>query len=117
MHSAEHAEALGSNPSSVSRWENDRQPIGRHADLFIRALVLLQLGEPTPASYFAAIAKEIVSPQLLAFEYVAGKWTVAPLENEVSAAVAAKPKRAKRARSVTARGSRSRLGRSARRTA
>ena len=93
LEGAELAEALGSNPSSISRWEHDRQPIGRHADLFLRALVLLQLGTPTPASYFQQIAKDVTEPRLYAFEWKAGKWTVAELASE---APAAKPK--KRAR-------------------
>jgi len=86
------AEALGSNPSTLSRWEHDRQPIGRHADLFLRALVLLQLGgEPTPATYFQRIAKDIFPAQLLAFEFVGGKWIVSQLDNDTTA----KPKKLK----------------------
>ena len=74
---AELADALGSNPSTLSRWEHDRQPIGRHADLFLRALVLLQQGGAgTPASYFRAIAKDVVPAQLYAFRWQGGKWSV-----------------------------------------
>jgi len=86
------ADALGSSPSTLSRWEHDRQPIGRHADLFLRALVLLQLGgEPTPATYFQRIAKDILPAQLLAFAFVGGTWIVSQLDHDTTA----KPKKTK----------------------
>ncbi|HWO25770.1 MAG TPA: hypothetical protein VNO30_43845 [Kofleriaceae bacterium] len=86
LEGAELAETLGSNPSTVSRWENDRQPIGRHADLFLRALVLLELGETTSASYFRQIAKDIVEPQPLAFEYRDGVWAATSVPKRRAAA-------------------------------
>lgn len=90
------AEALGSNPSTLSRCENDRQPIGRHADLFLRALVLLQLGGQTPPSYFQQIAKDIGPAQLYAFEFRGGAWAVAEIDERSAAAVAGPKKRARR---------------------
>ncbi len=33
--------AIGSNPATVSRWESDKQPIGHHADLLLRAMVAI----------------------------------------------------------------------------
>jgi putative zinc finger/helix-turn-helix YgiT family protein len=41
---AKFAQLVGASPVTVSRWEHDAQPIGHHADAFVRALVLLRLG-------------------------------------------------------------------------
>jgi len=73
--------------------------IGRHADLFLRALVLLQLGgEPTPATYFQRIAKDILPAQLLAFAFVGGRWIVRQLDHDTTAkAKKTKPEGAHRA--------------------
>lgn len=86
LEGAQLAETLGSNPSTVSRWENDHQPIGRHADLFLRALVLLELGEQTPSSFFRQIAKDIVEPQPLAFEHRDGAWVTTTVPKRRAAA-------------------------------
>ena len=94
LEGAELAEALGSNPSTLSRWEHDRQPIGRHADLFLRALVLLQLGDTTPGELLPADREGGIGPAALyAFEHKGDKWTV----GELAAKPAAAPKKTKRA--------------------
>lgn len=46
---------MGVTASSVSRWENDREPIGGLADRFLRSLVLLELGGPAQLDTFAMI--------------------------------------------------------------
>ena len=38
---ADFGKAIGSEPATVSRWENDKQQIGHHADLLLRAMVVL----------------------------------------------------------------------------
>ena len=38
---ADFAKAIGSSPATVSRWESDTQPIGHHADLLLRSLVVI----------------------------------------------------------------------------
>jgi putative zinc finger/helix-turn-helix YgiT family protein len=35
------AKLIGSDPATVSRWEGDKQPIGHHTDLLLRAMVAL----------------------------------------------------------------------------
>jgi len=39
--SADFAKRIGSAPSTVSKWENDAQPIGLHSDRLLRAMVAL----------------------------------------------------------------------------
>lgn len=39
--SGDFAKRIGSSPSTVSKWENDVQPIGLHSDLLLRAMVAL----------------------------------------------------------------------------
>ena len=39
--SADFAKRIGSSASTVSKWENDAQPIGLHSDLLLRAMVAL----------------------------------------------------------------------------
>jgi putative zinc finger/helix-turn-helix YgiT family protein len=39
--SADFAKVMGTASATVSRWENDAQPISRHADLLLRALVMI----------------------------------------------------------------------------
>lgn len=38
---ADLAKTIGSEPATISRWETNKQPIGHHADLLLRALVVL----------------------------------------------------------------------------
>jgi DNA-binding transcriptional regulator YiaG len=85
LDSAELAEAVGSNPATVSRWEHDKQPIGRHADLLLRAMVLLQMGgEPTLPSYFQQIGKDITPATLVGFECVDGAWRAVQIDSPSS---------------------------------
>jgi putative transcriptional regulator len=39
--SSDFAKRISSSPSTVSKWENDAQPIGFHSDLLLRAMVAL----------------------------------------------------------------------------
>ena len=45
---AEFAMLIGSDPATVSRWENDKQPIGHHTDLLLRTMVALTLERLAP---------------------------------------------------------------------
>jgi len=58
--SADFARLIGSDASTVSRWESGAQNIGRHADLLLRAMVALDKKvESYPISTFAEVAGEI----------------------------------------------------------
>lgn len=43
----EMAKALGVNPSTISRWENDKEPIGETHDRLMRSLYMLYASERT----------------------------------------------------------------------
>lgn len=49
---------LGVSSSQVSRWENDREPIGPVADRMVRAILALREGMSLSTDRLAAIAKE-----------------------------------------------------------
>jgi putative zinc finger/helix-turn-helix YgiT family protein len=44
----EFARVIGHDASTVSRWENGQQPIGRHAELLLRLMVAHESGLPYP---------------------------------------------------------------------
>jgi putative zinc finger/helix-turn-helix YgiT family protein len=74
------AALIGSDPATVSRWEGDKQPIGHHADLLLRALVAIDKKvEAYPIATFAEIrAGRAVKPHY-AFKPAAKKWRAAEL--------------------------------------
>ena len=49
---------LGVSSSQVSRWENDREPVGPVADRMVRAILALREGMSLSTDRLAAIAKE-----------------------------------------------------------
>ena len=56
---ADFAKIIGSNASTVSRWESDAQPMGNHADLLLRALVIIgKKVKSYPIERFAELATE-----------------------------------------------------------
>ncbi|MBC7974245.1 MAG: hypothetical protein H7138_04615 [Myxococcales bacterium] len=69
------AKLIGSDPATVSRWESDKQPIGHHTDLLLRAMIALDRKvDEYPIAAFAEInAKETKRPQY-AFRPTAKKW-------------------------------------------
>jgi putative zinc finger/helix-turn-helix YgiT family protein len=80
---ADFARLIGSDPATVSRWESNKQPIGHHADLLLRAMVILDKKvEEYPISKFAEIhdeeEKSSTKPRY-AFKPSAKKWKPAEL--------------------------------------
>lgn len=80
--SADFAKAIGSSPSTVSRWESDTQPIGHHADLLLRAMVSLgKKVESYPIESFSELGAEKASKvkkrPLQAFKSTGKKWVEA----------------------------------------
>jgi DNA-binding transcriptional regulator YiaG len=76
LNGAEFARVVGSTASTIARWENQRQPIGLHAELLIRAMVLLKHGVVTTPTSIKAMARSSRKPPLLRFAYRAGQWRV-----------------------------------------
>ena len=66
------APLLGANPSTLSRWEHDKQPIGWPSDLLLRAFVRGQRGEPVLP---AKLPTDMETPWKLGFEVRNGRWT------------------------------------------
>lgn len=62
--SGDFAKRIGSSPSTVSKWENDAQPLGLHSDLLLRAMVALdkKMDSYTSAA-FAEIGDEPMKPR------------------------------------------------------
>ena len=80
---ADFAKLIGSSASTVSKWESDSQPIGHHADLLLRALVVVgkKLDE-YPLETFAGISAADEKPTKLephAFTLAAKKWKATKL--------------------------------------
>jgi putative zinc finger/helix-turn-helix YgiT family protein len=75
---ADFARLIGSSASTVSKWESDSQPIGHHADLLLRALVVVgKKVEEYPIETFAEISAAEDKPTKLApyaFALTAKKW-------------------------------------------
>jgi putative zinc finger/helix-turn-helix YgiT family protein len=68
------ARAIASSPSTVSRWEKGQQPVGIHAELLLRAMVLLHLGVKTAPGQFESMARQDAEVNRVRFAYRAGKW-------------------------------------------
>lgn len=72
---ADFAKLIHSDPATVSRWETDKQVIGHHTDLLLRALVVLDKQvEAYPISKFAEFTGEKPVPTRYAFKRTAAKW-------------------------------------------
>jgi putative zinc finger/helix-turn-helix YgiT family protein len=75
---ADFAELIGSSASTVSKWESDSQPIGHHADLLLRALVVVgKKVDEYPIETFAEISASDGQPaksEPYAFTMTAKKW-------------------------------------------
>ena len=68
------AKLIGSDPATVSRWEGDKQPIGHHTDLLLRAMVALDKKvEEYPIATFGEIGDETKQSRY-AFKPAAKKW-------------------------------------------
>lgn len=78
---ADFAKLIGSDPATVSRWEGDKQPIGHHTDLLLRALVVMEKKvEEYPIAAFAEVKDKTVKRQpRYAFKPSAKKWKPAEL--------------------------------------
>lgn len=69
------AKLIGSDPATVSRWERDKQPIGHHADLLLRAMVALDRRiEEYPIEMFAEVQSKAVRRLRYAFRPSARTW-------------------------------------------
>lgn len=72
---ADFAKVIGSDPATVSKWENDKQPIGHHADLLLRALVMVDKKvESYPIKDFAEIKDGKPTKPRYTFKPSANKW-------------------------------------------
>jgi putative zinc finger/helix-turn-helix YgiT family protein len=75
--SADFAKLMGSTASTISRWESDTQPMGNHADLFLRALIVIgKKVESYPIDKFAelAIADAPAKPTPTYFKRQSKRW-------------------------------------------
>lgn len=71
---ADLAKTIGSDPATISRWESDKQPIGHHSDLLLRAMVALDKKvEEYPIAAFGSISDKPTKPRY-AFKPSAKKW-------------------------------------------
>jgi putative zinc finger/helix-turn-helix YgiT family protein len=78
--SADFAKLIGGNPATISRWETDKQPIGHHTDLLLRALVALDKKvDEYPIKTFAGIGDSPSTKARYAFKPAAKKWKPAAL--------------------------------------
>jgi putative zinc finger/helix-turn-helix YgiT family protein len=77
---------LGVSSSQVSRWENDREPVGPVADRMLRAILALREGMSLSTDRLAAISKER-RPLHATLRHARGGWKVET--GEVRAARAA----------------------------
>jgi len=72
---ADFAKLIGSDPATVSRWEGDKQPIGHHTDLLLRAMVALDKRvDVYPIATFADVKGDDPGRTQYAFKPVAKKW-------------------------------------------
>lgn len=79
--SADFAKLIGSDPASVSRWETDKQPLGHHTDLLLRAMVALDKKvDEYPIAAFAEVGDKNAPPTRYAFKPAAKKWKPADLQ-------------------------------------
>lgn len=69
------AKLIGSDPATVSRWESDKQPIGHHTDLLLRAMVALDRKvDEYPIAAFAEVKAATAKRAKYAFKPTAKKW-------------------------------------------
>src|SRR5882672_2293472 len=72
---ADFAKLIGSDPATVSRWESDKQSIGHHTDLLLRAMVALDRKvDEYPIAAFAEIKANATERPRYAFRPTAKKW-------------------------------------------
>lgn len=66
---------IGSDPATISRWESDKQAIGHHTDLLLRAMVLLEMKvDSYPIARFAEISGEKGETSKYSVKRSASKW-------------------------------------------
>lgn len=81
---ADLAKLIGSDPATVSRWEGDKQPIGHHTDLLLRAMVALDKKvDKYPIASFADVRDAAAAKPRYAFKPAAKKWK--PAEERAAA--------------------------------
>ena len=72
---ADFAKLIGSDPATVSRWESDKQPIGHHTDLLLRAMVALDRKvDEYPIAAFAEVQSKAAKRPRYAFKPSAKTW-------------------------------------------
>jgi putative zinc finger/helix-turn-helix YgiT family protein len=72
---ADFAKVIGSDPATVSKWEHDKLPIGHHADLLLRAMVVVDKKvEEYPSSAFADVKDRSAGTPRYAFKPAANTW-------------------------------------------
>jgi putative zinc finger/helix-turn-helix YgiT family protein len=57
---ADFAEVMGSDPSTISRWENSKEPMNKHADRLLRLMVLV--GKRVQKYQLAGVARDDAGP-------------------------------------------------------
>ena len=76
----EFAELMDATPATVSRWENNKTPVGRTADLLLRAIVMLHHGQQKSVSTFRGISRllaekgEVRVPTIYSFKFDGDTW-------------------------------------------
>lgn len=72
---ADFAKLIGSDPATVSRWESDKQSIGHHTDLLLRAMVALDRKvDEYPIATFAEVKSVKTKRPKYAFKRTAKSW-------------------------------------------
>lgn len=72
---ADFAKLIGSDPATVSRWESDKQPIGHHTDLLLRAMVALDRKvDEYPIAAFAEVKADVIKRPRYVFKPAAKTW-------------------------------------------
>jgi putative zinc finger/helix-turn-helix YgiT family protein len=72
---ADFAKLIGSDPATVSRWEGDKQAIGHHTDLLLRAMVVLDAKvDAYPIATFATLGDGAATKPRYAFKPSAKRW-------------------------------------------
>jgi len=67
---ADFARLIRSDPATVSRWEGDRQAIGHHTDLLLRAIVALGCKIECPIASFAGVHPKVVAGRRPRYAYM-----------------------------------------------
>jgi putative zinc finger/helix-turn-helix YgiT family protein len=77
---ADFAKLIGSDPATVSRWESDKQPIGHHTDLLLRAMVALDRKvDEYPIATFAEVKAKATARPRYALKPTAKTWKATEL--------------------------------------